>query len=107
MMTTSKYKMIVGKNGREIWFKDGKIVSKKDVPAEEIEKDADKYQEEVNEQVVKENKMTGCVSCGAPADTKRVAMVDGEMVDILLCGSCYYTTTLGEAVGKYKKAKGG
>lgn len=105
------YKKVITKRGQELWYKDGKMTSKKYVPIEEIEKQEVKdtlVNNGVQPEPQEEPQVTGprgCIICGGPAEYQRFATIDGEAVTIKLCGDCYYTRTLGEMVGKIKKEK--
>lgn len=70
------------------------------------EKEIEEVKEVVTEAGMAPEEPTGCIICGGPAETVRFAMINDEAVQLKLCGNCYINSTLGEAVGKYKKMKG-
>jgi hypothetical protein len=101
------YKKIVSKKGKEMWYKDGKMVSKNDVPVEELDKSfvkdiLDKIDPEPDE--LKPSTST-CIMCDGPNEHQRNVRIEEEVITVTLCDYCYYDTTLGDIVSKVTKEK--
>lgn len=87
------YKQSPGPRGRVLWFRDGKMISKKDIPEDvlstmELQKPVDDTKPEFRK----------CVFCGQPATEEK--WLNGEKQ--YLCLDDYNTRTSGELAEKLR-----
>jgi hypothetical protein len=105
------FKRVISETGQELWYKDGKLTAKKYIPQEDI----DRYEKPIEKPTivftkteVPENKpktYSGCIFCGGAVESQRSCMIGEDVINVKLCGGCYYEKTLGEVVQKVNKEK--
>lgn len=76
-------KVINKKTGKPMYYKDGKLISAKEIPMEE--------------------KTKGCLFCDTPTEFQRNVAFKDTRIDVKLCANCYFIKTLGEIVERLNK----
>lgn len=111
-----KYKYVLTANGRDMYFKNGKMVSKTEIPAEILPRlesgvelqmgspveneELTVDQEQVDEAQSEQNELPkGCLFCGEEATRQRY--VNQQIV--VLCDKDYETHTTGELAEQIRK----